>query len=177
MSRVRVRLPACSCWPPEVCLPSLQHCCQCRRLVLLREPCCERGPRQEGGALALSGTSSLYGLDSVLKPEARKQLPSAWDSRAGVGVFCRIHVRARQDLACLLKIKVWVRNYSFLFFFFKSICLLFSVLKTVSKPCLASLKPLRVQRHLDLASSFSIELGRCSRASVWEMGCSSLTVG
>lgn len=55
-----------------------------------------------------SGTSSLYGLDSVLKPEAREQLPCAQDSRAGVGVYCRIHVRARQDLACLFKIKVWV---------------------------------------------------------------------
>jgi hypothetical protein len=51
----------------------------------------------------------------TLKPEAREQLPCAQDSRAGVGVYYRIHVRARQDLACLLKIKVWVRNYSFVF--------------------------------------------------------------
>lgn len=71
MSRVRVRLPACSCCPPDVCLPSLQLCCQCRGLVLLREPCCECGPRQEGGALALVAQVPCMGwtLFRSQKPE------------------------------------------------------------------------------------------------------------
>lgn len=92
MSRVRVRLPACSCCPPEVCLPSLQHCYQCRGLVLLWEPCCERGPRQEGGALALVAQGPCMGctLFRSQKPENRSRKPEnsfpvLWTPELGLG--------------------------------------------------------------------------------------------
>lgn len=80
-----VRLPACFCCPPEVCLPSLQLCCQCCGLVLLREPCCECGPRQEAGALALVAQVPCMGWTLFRSQKPENSFPMLRTPGLGLG--------------------------------------------------------------------------------------------
>lgn len=90
--------------------------------MLLWEPRGERGPSQEGCALALVPQLPCLSWSSSPKPEAGGQLPTAPEAPGPVGVqgwgWHLVGKKAWQDLACSFKNKVWVGgDYCIVLFF------------------------------------------------------------